>query len=100
MNLSDSDILELNELCSAVVDGTLDEKQKAVLSQWLSASPEAREFYVRATGLSASLCHYASEMQTGEPDAHLPLAPPMKPRQAWRWTLGFLPVAASIMLVL
>ena len=55
MSLSDENILELNDLCNAVVDGTLDEKQKGRLSEWLAASQEAREFYVRTTGLSASL---------------------------------------------
>ena len=100
MNLSDSDILELNELCHAVVDGTLDEKQKAMLSRWLSTSAEAREFYVRATGLSASLCHYAGEMQTGEPDAHLLPPPPAKAGYPWRWAIPFLAMAASIVLLL
>jgi ferric-dicitrate binding protein FerR (iron transport regulator) len=100
MNLSDSDILELNELCNAVVDGTLDERQKAMLSKWLSTSAEAREFYVRATGLSASLCHYAGEMQTGDPDAHLLPLPPRNAGYPWRWAIPLLAMAASIVLVL
>jgi hypothetical protein len=35
MNLSDPDILELNDLCNAVIDGTLSEKEKQALSRWL-----------------------------------------------------------------
>ncbi|MEA2711670.1 MAG: hypothetical protein QOF78_4271 [Phycisphaerales bacterium] len=97
MSLSDADILELNELCNAVVDGTLSEKQKAILSQWLTSSEEARQLYVRVTGLSASLCHYAGEMQTGEPDIPLPLPNPSRP---WRWTFGLLAAAASLALVI
>jgi hypothetical protein len=69
MNLTDSDILELNELCNAVVDGTLTEAQKTRLTTWLAASDAARRYYVRAMGLSASLCSYASEMQVEAPDA-------------------------------
>src|SRR5436305_1607013 len=66
MNLSDKDILELNELCNALVDGTISDKQKLVLGHWLATSLEAREFYVRVLGLSASLYSYSSEMQTGD----------------------------------
>jgi hypothetical protein len=102
MTLADSDILELNELCNAVVDGTLTDEQKASLSRWLTTSEDARQFYVRVTGLSASLCHYAGEMQTGEPDSSLPAAPPpaARPAHVWRWAMGLLAVAASIALVL
>src|SRR5438045_5271557 len=98
MNLSDSDILELNELCNAVVDGTLNDKQKAILWHWLANSEDARQFYVRVTGLSASLCHYSGEMQTGEPDSHA--QPAQKSHHVWRWMFGMLAVAASIALVL
>src|SRR5207247_1431284 len=42
-------------------------------------------------GLSASLCHYASEMQTGEPDTAMP---PPKTFRPW-WAFTFLAVAAS-----
>src|SRR4051812_26590346 len=89
MDLCDSDILELNDLCNAVVDGTLSDAQKATLSQWLAKSEEARRFYVRVTGLSASLCHYAGEMQTGEPDLG-----EAKPGRRWRWVIGLLSIAA------
>ena len=98
MTLSDPDILELNELCNAVVDGTLSERQQASLARWLSTSEEARQFYVRVTGLSASLCHYAGEMQTGEPD--VPPLPPPAPKQTypWRWTFGLLAMFQSTQL--
>ncbi|HVM47644.1 MAG TPA: LamG-like jellyroll fold domain-containing protein [Candidatus Acidoferrum sp.] len=69
MNLSDNEILELSELCSALVDGRLTDAQRSRLTQWLAASEPARQYYVRAMGLSASLCSYASEMQVEAPDA-------------------------------
>jgi ferric-dicitrate binding protein FerR (iron transport regulator) len=69
VSLTDSDILELNELCNAVVDDAINDTKKARLSQWLATSEDARQFYVKAMGLSASLHHYASEMQTEARDA-------------------------------
>jgi Concanavalin A-like lectin/glucanases superfamily/FecR protein len=68
MNLTDREILELNELCNSVVDGTITEAQRAKLTEWLAASEAARQYYVRAMALSASLCSYASEMQVEAPD--------------------------------
>jgi concanavalin A-like lectin/glucanase superfamily protein len=96
MSLSDKDILELNELCSALVDETITEKQESRLLHFLSTSEEARQFYVRATGLSSSLYSYASEMQTGARDGT-----PSRPKlvRAW-WVFGFLAAAAAIVLVL
>jgi hypothetical protein len=96
MNLTDKEILELNELCSALVDETLSEQQKARLQHFLATSEEARQFYVRATGLSSSLYSYAAEMQTGERDA-APVSSMIV--RAW-WAFGFLAAAASIVLVL
>ena len=69
MNLTDNEILELSELCSALADGRLDAGQRARLSAMLADSEEARRFYVRHSGLSASLFDYAAEMQTENPDA-------------------------------
>jgi Concanavalin A-like lectin/glucanases superfamily/FecR protein len=66
MNLTDAEILELNELCNVLIDGTLTASQRDRLSHLLSSSEEARQFYVRAMGLSASLYHYAGEMQADE----------------------------------
>src|SRR3954466_4652519 len=94
MNLSDHDILELNELCNAVVDGTITEKQKAELSQWLITSEDARQFYVRITGLSASLFSYAAEMQTGAADGR------HRSGKLWKWASGFLSIAALIAIAL
>jgi len=98
MTLRDADILELNELCNALIDGTLNEAQRAALSAWLARSEEARQFYVRVTGLSASLYHYAAEMQTEAPDA-APAANPSKHRWWWR-TFGVLALAACGALVI
>jgi hypothetical protein len=96
MNLTDREILELNELCNAVVDGTLSEKQNARLAHWLAASVEARRFYVRALGQSASLFSYASEMQTeaGEAVTSRPKIIPV----AFQWWMG-LAAAAAVLLV-
>ena len=95
MNLTDKDILELNELCGAVVDESLTKAQEARLTQWLASSEEARRFYVRALGMSASLYQYASELQTERPDAAA--APAPKPRR-W-WFLGALAMAACLAIV-
>ena len=76
--------------------GILAEKQKARLFHWLATSEDARRFYVRATGLSASLYSNASEMQTEAPDN---VAPMRDTLPLWRWVLGSLTAAASIALV-
>ena len=96
MNLTDKDILELNELCSALVDENITEKQKARLLHFLSTSEAARQFYVRTTGLSSSLYSYASEMQTGARDATPSRSNVVR---AW-WVFGFLAAAAAIVLML
>src|ERR1700722_11736999 len=98
MNLSDKEVLELTELCGAVVDGRITETQKARLSQWLATSAEAREFYVRALGLSASLYTYASEMQVEAPD--LPKRAPNIITVAFRWGFGSLAAAAVVVFML
>src|SRR2546423_7403845 len=94
MNLTDHNILELNELCNAVVDGTLTDDQRAALCHWLVGSEEARQFYVRVTGMSASLFCYAGEMQTGEP------ATDGQARRPWKWMIGFLALAACVAVAL
>jgi ferric-dicitrate binding protein FerR (iron transport regulator) len=96
MNLTDAEILELNDLCNAVVDGTLNEAQRGRLSQWLTQSEEARKFYVRAVGLSASLFHYSSEMQAEAPDARG--APASFPGW-WFWGAAAVAAAATVLLV-
>lgn len=92
MNLSDSEILELAALCGALEDGTLDPASQARLEHWLRESAAARDYYIRAMALSASLIAYASEMQTDSPAnefassaaAVKPSEPlsPTRPRQA------------------
>ncbi len=67
MNPSDREILGLNELCGALVDGHPTAAQRARLEALLRESEAARLFYVRALGQSASLQTYASEMHTDAP---------------------------------
>src|SRR5215472_2586364 len=96
MSLSDKEILELNQLCNALIDETLTENQETRLSTWLDASVDARRFYLRATGLSASLFSYASEMQTEAPDA---VSSRRKTISLPVWFFGSLAAAASLALV-
>ena len=95
MNLDDSELLELNALCNALIDGQITDAERARLEQLLRDSEEARRFYVRALGLSASLMQYAGEMQTEAADA--PIVPGRVVRPAvWIWALGSLAAAAAI----
>lgn len=96
MNLSDKEILELNELCNALVDDTINEKQKARLFHWLAGSADARRFYVRAMGLSASLISYAGEMQSQELERP---EPEKIIHWDWLWKIGALAAAACIAIV-
>ena len=93
MKLTDHDILELNELCNAVVDETVTDDQRAALTHWLTNFEEARQFYVRVTGMSASLFCYAGEMQTGEP------AVAGKITRRWKWMFSFIALAACVAMV-
>ena len=95
MNLTDSQILELNELCNAVADGTLTDAQRTRLTVWLGASEPARRYYVRAMHLSASLCSYASEMQVEAPDAVPPANVIRLSVASW---LGWVAAAACLVL--
>ncbi len=97
MNLTDAGILELNELCNAVVDGTITARQKARLAQWLLDSEAARRYYVRALGLSASLHTYAAEMQSDAADA-LPANVLRLP--SWRWWTAIAAAAAAVIVLL
>jgi ferric-dicitrate binding protein FerR (iron transport regulator) len=63
MSLTDRETLELNELCSAAADDALTASERERLEQLLAGSEDARQFYVKAMDLSASLTHYAGEMQ-------------------------------------
>jgi hypothetical protein len=69
MTLSDREILELNDLCDALVEGKVTGAQRARFEQLLSESDEARKYYVKAADLSASLSHYAGEIQMEDADA-------------------------------
>lgn len=95
MNFGDNERLELNELCGALVDGTLDGSQRKCLAEMLAQSEEARRFYVRAMSLSASLHEYASEMQT---EAAEPEIPANERPAATLWTFGALAAAAIVLL--
>lgn len=95
MNLSDPQRLELNELCSVLVDGAITDPQRARLEQLLADSPEARRIYVRAMALSASLIDYASEMQADEPTPARLAADAIVSR-AWWWAFASLGAAAAI----
>jgi ferric-dicitrate binding protein FerR (iron transport regulator) len=96
MNLTDHEILELNELCGAVVDETINEVQRARLSRWLVESEPARQYYVRALALSASLHSYAGEMQSEAPDKII-----SRPQFAVAaWWAGSLAAAALVVLAL
>ena len=90
MNLSDPEILELNELCSAVVDDTLTDAQRSRLTRWLAKSEDARCYYIGALGQSASLYHYAAELQVEEPEV-VTSTPIFSP--GWLWAL---PLAACV----
>src|SRR5260370_946928 len=94
MTLKDSEILELNELCSALIDETLSDQQHDRLAHLLSTSDDARQFYVRATGLSASLFYYAGEMQTDARDANTT----PNPLRHLRWIVNVLAIAACLVL--
>jgi hypothetical protein len=97
MNLTDREILELNELCNAVVDETLTDAQRARLSAWLTASEPARQYYVRALGQSASLHSYASEMHAEAP--RLAPVPRRGVLATLYWLGGSLAAAAALTFV-
>lgn len=61
MNLSDQDIIELNELLDRLVENSITLEQKKRLELWLEKSDEARRFYVSYMDMSVSLGHYADE---------------------------------------
>lgn len=97
MNLPDRELLELNELCQALIDGALSDADRARLEKWLADSEEARRFYVRTMGLSASLFEYAGEMQSEAPEPR-PVPAHERPARGLWWTVGSLAAAAMLML--
>lgn len=93
MTLSDREVLELNELCSSIVDETLTDSQRERFENRLAESEDAVRFYVEAMALSASLCHHADESQMEAADA------PFAFRSAWSISarrLMWAAVAASL----
>lgn len=99
MNPDDTDTLELTALCDALIDGTIDDAGRERLSRWLLESSDAREFYVRYLDLSASLCHYAAELQTEAPEDAATPARVIRHPASW-WALGSLAAAAAIFILL
>jgi hypothetical protein len=97
MSLGDPELLELNALCNALVDGIITDAERARLAAILLGSEEARRFYVQALSLSSSLMQYAGEMQADAPDIPSVQSRVVRPA-AWIWTLGSLAAAASIVL--
>jgi hypothetical protein len=67
MNPGDRAILELNELCGALLDGSATAAQRQRLEQLLRESEAARRHYVRLLSQSASLQAYAAEMHVDAP---------------------------------
>lgn len=78
--MTDSERVELNELCSAAVDGVLTDQDRERLQTFLRQSDEARRFYVRSMQLSASLHSYAAEMQSEPAEPSNVIQVP-----SWRW---------------
>jgi hypothetical protein len=97
MNLPDRELLELNELCQALIDGALSDADRARLEKTLAGSEEARRFYVRTMALSASLYEYAGEMQSEAPEPR-PVPANERPARGLWWTVGSLAAAAMLML--
>lgn len=94
MKLTEHEILELSELCAAVVDGSDTEAEREQLSKWLTSSEEARRFWVRYAGLSAGLCEYAAVFSGEAPEERrrgLRVNWPV----ARRWALGGMAAAAA-----
>jgi hypothetical protein len=99
MSLTDHDILELTELCNAVVDQTASDAQQARLSAMLEHSKEARRFYVQMMALSASLGSYAAEMQSEAPDVRTEIEQPVtRSLKFTRWTVALLATAAALVI--
>jgi hypothetical protein len=69
MDLSDQDILRLNELINAVIDNAITEEMAAELQQRLASSEDVRRYYARWMALSAALHHEACIMQSEPLDA-------------------------------
>ena len=67
MSLTDKEILEVHELCSALAGERITAAQQSRLGELLKTSAEARTIYFHSVSLSASLAEYAAEMQADSP---------------------------------
>jgi ferric-dicitrate binding protein FerR (iron transport regulator) len=92
MNLSDNEILEVHELCSALADDRATDAQQKQLGDLLKSSEEARTIYFHSVSLSASLAEYAGEMQSDAP------APNVHRVKFATWATAVLAAAACIAL--
>lgn len=97
MSLPDRELLELNELCQALIDGALSDADRVRLEERLACSEAARRFYVQTMALSASLYEYAGEMQSEAPEPR-PIPANERPARALWWTIGSLAAAAMLVL--
>lgn len=97
MSLPDHELLELNALCNALIDGAITGADRTRLEEMLAASEDARRFYVRAMTLSASLFDHAGEMQADAPDVPAPRIVQVPGR---KWAAGALATAACVALAL
>ena len=99
MSMPDNELLDLNALCHALIDGAITGTERARLEEVLAASHDARRFYVRTMALSACLFDYAGEMQGEAPDAPGAADSRRVVRvPAWAWTAGSLAAAACVVL--
>jgi ferric-dicitrate binding protein FerR (iron transport regulator) len=90
--MNDNERVELNELCSLMVDGAATDAQQRRLEKLLACSDEARRFYVRTMAMSASLFHYSGEMQADAPE-------PANVIRVARWRRWLGPLAAAAVIV-
>lgn len=97
MNTGDAQQLELIALCDALADGIIDQRGHERLSRMLLESADARRLYVQYMALSASLCHYAAELQTDAPEAKPLPARIIRHPASW-WTFGAIAAMALIFL--
>jgi hypothetical protein len=94
--MNDSERVELNELCSTLVDGRLTEEQNKRLQNLLRGSDEAQQFYVRSMQLSASLYSYASEMQSEAAEPRNVIRPTFWRRNVWPLAAAAAVVAVGV----
>jgi hypothetical protein len=94
MSLSDAQVIELSELCSALIDETLNDAQRIRLEALLKEYPDARAYYIRAMAQSVNLYETAADSQTDSPDIkHI-----NRTYRYWRISLA-VGIAASVLLI-